>query len=546
MYEHSITAKGIKKAALLFDACYRGSKTASLLERLQRFLTAVLAGSIVVNILWFRDVSLSLWEHSLICRLYTLGQRTAKKALAGVSALLGTPLENSISYRLCRSLLSRLYLLFILFGALALSLMHVLPVVTALKLTAAAAAGFLVLYNAAWGLFIFAFILPFLPNTAVLLLSGLVGASFVLHRLRTGRLTLKPLPVEPALVLYLLIAAATTLASIHLSGSIRDLAMYVAAFIIFFVLLNQLQSKEQLGVFLSVLLFGALLVSLFGVYQYIVGAPMPAGWVDATQNPTIRTRVYSVFGNPNVFAEYLVMMIPFGAALFFAVKHVLAKLVFLGATGIFTLTLLLTFSRGGWLGLLVGLLVFALLKDRRILILILIAALLGTALMPDVILKRIGTIGSPLDSSNSYRFTVWRETIRIIRSFPLTGVGLGHQSFMKIYPFYMLDRGKRPFHSHNSYLQTLAETGIIGLLVFLWLLAGTFKRGLKAVAATRDPFLKHIIIASLAAIAGVLVQGMGEVIIYLPKITTLFWMNVALIFLCIQLDKDKTVPEPAQ
>jgi len=150
-------------------------------------------------------------------------------------------------------------------------------------------------------------------------------------------------------------------------------------------------------------------------------------------------------------------------------------------------------------------------------------------------LQRISTIGSPLDTSNAYRLRVWQESLGIIKDFPLTGIGLGHESFLSIYPFYMLDRGKSPFHTHNTYLQVLVETGIIGLLVFLWLLLSYFKRGLKAIASTRDKELKYLMIASLSATVGILTQGIGEVIIYLPKITILFWINIALLFLSIKI-----------
>ena len=535
MYETSATVKSIKKAALLFDACYEGSRTGFLLEGMVTFFVKIFAGSIFARLFWQRDVSLTVWHNSLLFLLFKLIQDLFKKALRTVSSLLNQSLEKSRSYRSYSYLTSHLSLLFLLQGLFAIVVFYLFPLLTALTLLAALWGGFFVLSNPSRGLFFFAFALPFMPNIGVLLLAGLVGLSFGLSRLRNGRLAMQSLSLEPAVILYLLIAIGATAASVNLSGSFRDLAIYFSAFILFFVLINQIENKQELAGFLKFLLLGAFFVSLYGIYQYLVGTPLPAGWVDVEQNPAIRTRVYSVFGNPNVLASYLVLLIPFSCALFLDTKKVAVKFAYFALTGTLCLTLLFTFSRGGWLGVLASLLVFALLKDRRVLILILIVLLASAALLPEVFLQRISTIGSPLDTSNAYRLRVWQESLGIIKDFPLTGIGLGHESFLSIYPFYMLDRGKSPFHTHNTYLQVLVETGIIGLLVFLWLLLSYFKRGLKAIASTRDKELKYLMIASLSATVGILTQGIGEVIIYLPKITILFWINIALLFLSIKI-----------
>lgn len=541
MHETSITARGIKVVALFFDVCYQGSKTGFLLEGIAAFFAKLLAGSLLAKALWQKNVSLILWHQSFIFFFFKLGQEIFKKIFLGFSRLLNLTLEQSRSYRLYGYLISHLSLLFVLLGGLVSGVLYFLPPLLAPILLAVIGLIFLVFSNPSWGLFLFAFALPFLPNIALLLLAGLIGLSFGLSRLRQGQPDLKPLPLEPAIILYLFIAVATTVASVDLSGSLRDLSINFFAFILFFVLINQIKNKKELLLFLNFLLLGAFIVSLYGIYQYLVGIPLPDRWVDIAQNPAIRTRVYSFFGNPNVLAKYLVFLIPFCCALFFATKKVEAKLSYLMLAAVLGLSLAFTFSRSGWVGLFVGLLVFSLLKDKRILILILIALLAGATLLPDAFLQRVSTIGNPLDSSNVYRLTVWQESIGIIKDFPLTGVGLGHQSFMRIYPRYMLDRGKAPFHTHNSYLQVLVETGIIGLLVFLWLLASYFKIGLKAIASCRDQQLKYLIMASLSATAGILILGLGDVIIYLPKITMLFWLNIALIFLILKLDEDAPV-----
>ncbi len=423
-------------------------------------------------------------------------------------------------------------------GLLLATASYVLPLDTLLKYLAAALAALLVLSSPTAGLFLAAFLLPFLPNLSLLLLGGLLGVSFLLHRVWQRDLRLEPVASEPALLLFMAAVLIFSVTSLHPQGSLRELSIYAVSFVLFFLIFNQLDSKERLYRFLSCALLAALLVSLYGIYQYIIGVPVESAWVDMDRHPLLRTRVYSVFGNPNILAEYLVMLIPFGLALAWSSGEKWKRFFFLAVTAAMGLTLLLTFSRGGWAGLAAALLFFVLLKNWRYLLLLLPLALAGAAFLPDVVLERLLTIFSLEDTSNIYRLVVWQEALGIIRDFWATGVGLGYQSFVEVYPYYMITRVKTPFHVHNTYLQFLVETGIMGFTIFIWLLASILKKGIKSLPQASDPFLKNMTIAALAATVGVMIQGFGEHILYMPKIIILFWMNAAVLFACLRLQQE--------
>ena len=419
-------------------------------------------------------------------------------------------------------------------GLLLGAMLYFFPVATGLKYAAAAAAGLLVLYNTTSGLYLLAGTLPFLPHLSLLLLAGLLTISFLFHRLRSQNLKLLPNTWEPAVVLFMSAVVVFTLTSVTPAGSMRDFSIHLLSFALFVVFINQLENKNELYVFILCALLAAFAVSLYGLYQFMAGVPVESAWVDAAQNPTLHTRVYSIFGNPNILAEYLIMLIPFGLALTWTVRDYRKKLLLLAITGTLTLTLLLTFSRGGWLGLAVGLFLFTLLRDKRVfillLLLLLLLALAGAVFMPETILQRVATIGSTKDTSNLYRFLVWKEALLIIRDFWATGVGFGHLAFRKIYPFYMLNRAKFPYHVHCTYLQILVETGVAGFLIFLWFLISIFQKGLQNLASGCSEFSKNVTIAALAATAALLTQGFAEHVLYMPKIIMLFWLNAAFIF----------------
>ncbi|HHU29632.1 MAG TPA: hypothetical protein GXZ53_02935, partial [Firmicutes bacterium] len=60
-----------------------------------------------------------------------------------------------------------------------------------------------------------------------------------------------------------------------------------------------------------------------------------------------------------------------------------------------------------------------------------------------------------------------------------------------------------------------------------------------ALGTSRDKFLSHTVMAALSALLGILTQGIAEVIIYMPKITMLFWLTAAVIFLCLKLESQE-------
>jgi len=233
MYETSTTVKSIRKIALFFDVCYEGSRTAGLLAAVAVFFAKVFAGSLLAEKFCRKDVSRSLWHHSLLFLPVKLAQDLLKKLLGTVSRLLNQSLEKSKSRQSYSYLISHLSQLFPLLGLLAVGFFYLFPLLTALTLLSAIFVGVLVLSNPSWGLFFFAFALPFMPNIGLLLLAGLVGLSFALRRLRQGRLALQPVSLEPLIFLYLLIAVGATVASVNLSGSLRDLVIYFFAFMLF-------------------------------------------------------------------------------------------------------------------------------------------------------------------------------------------------------------------------------------------------------------------------------------------------------------------------
>lgn len=441
------------------------------------------------------------------------------------------------------------------FGAVAGALLYMFPVVAWLKVAAALTGLALLLFSTEWYIFAVAAAAPFLESELLVVAAAGAFASCLLRAIAEPR-RIGPAgnPGGGAMIFFAVVLVFATATSVTWRGSLPDLAANGAAMLF---VLSMIAVSRRPGVplrFAAGAAVGVALQGLVGMYQYAAGIPVQSAWVDAAQAAFLRVRVLGSFGNPNVFAEYLVLLLPLVAALFFAARRLPHKVLWLGAGGAGGLALLLTFSRGGWVGLAVAALVFAVFYDRRLAAVLLIGALLVVSVPAgqNLVLPRLRSIVSPNDSSSIYRMAVWRETADMIADFWPSGVGLGHRAYMTAYPQYMHDRTKRPFHAHNSYLQLLAETGVLGLLAFAWLVWRLFRSSLACLRAVArrpvgDPYarpLRALLAGGLAALAGALVHGLVEPLLYIPRVTFTFWF-LAGIVLCLAKVCPATAPDGA-
>jgi O-antigen ligase len=182
-------------------------------------------------------------------------------------------------------------------------------------------------------------------------------------------------------------------------------------------------------------------------------------------------RSIAFFPDPHMFAYYLNLILPWPVIFFFTRKKN-KRLYAISALLIFT-ALILTFSRGAYLGIIAWLVIGAIyyfwnnLKRKSLLIsvLILLSFLLFFGLANNPISQRLRSSFSSEDGSNQGRIAIWSESLNIIIHNPL-GVGIGN------YPLSVKPSAdyREPIYSHNLFLDIAAETGILNALVFISLI----------------------------------------------------------------------------
>lgn len=397
------------------------------------------------------------------------------------------------------------------------------------------------LFDTKKGIFAEVFLYPFLPDIINIFLMIFILAVYLLKLLfKKTKLIFKHSIVIP-IILYVVLIIINTITSIDPMGSFRDLAIHLSAIGFIFVLINSIDSKKDFNMLIVIFVLSATLISIYGIYQFVADTiEMDRGWVDIATNKDIRTRVYSVFGNPNILAEYLIMIIPIPLSLFLLSDKRYKKLTFLSISLILTLALIMTMSRGGWLGFAFGIFVFLLFIEKRLLLLAIPLGIVVMSFLPSSVINRFFTIFDLTDTSNNYRIRLWDLVLKLTRDNRLVGFGFGHLPFKSVIDQHI--KSIAPYHSHNTVLQTIAEMGIVGLIIFMSLVFILFKYAIKKLAKGEDKYIRIMSIGILSGLSALLIHGLVENILYMPRIITTFWLLVGLIVTLVKINKPPQNP----
>lgn len=246
-------------------------------------------------------------------------------------------------------------------------------------------------------------------------------------------------------------------------------------------------------------------------------------------------RLMSTQFNPAVLGSYLLGCLPFS---FYVLKN---RKMYLRLIGFLSLLfcigiIILTFSRGALVGL-IALLLFYLWKSKKKwpLVIFLFSLIILVSIcsnQTNINLNRFGfkrLISGSYDSIISeYRLGRVKMTMKILKDYPLFGIGFNH--FRIRFNEYCDEKDKEKelyefMIPDNMYLTFLAETGIIGTLGFLIFIFSLLKRGLRNLKELEDENKKHMLLLSISALIGLLVN-MGAYELF-------YWSNPYMLFCLI-------------
>ena len=373
---------------------------------------------------------------------------------------------------------------------------------------------------------------PILPTMEVLGLAAVGTCSLALNLVRDRSRQLAWAPINRYVLLYAAVYMAGTLFSVNLQAS-RNPGLLSVAFIVFsLVLYNGVTNRGQLDVLLAVVVLAGTAVSVYGILQYLFRwGYQSAAWVDSDMFSSILFRVPSTLDNPNMLGQYLILIIPIGGAKLLAQRDWPGRIFYFLCCALMCVCMILTFSRGAWLGLLFAGVVFAMLLNPRLILLAPLALAALWFILPDTVISRFTSIGNMSDASTSYRFYIWMGTLAMLKNYWLCGIGPGAEACNMVYPAYSYNGISAP-HSHNLFLQIVCDAGIAALGVFLILIFVYFRMMCTALSRERDWTSRLYQIAFTGGVCGFLVQAMTDYSFYNYRVLFLFWACLAMGALC--------------
>jgi len=381
------------------------------------------------------------------------------------------------------------------------------PLTMAASLVCGGIVLFLLFLYPQYGVVLLAFVVPFgslkqvrvgpIAVGATEVLLALMIASWLVRMLAFGRVSFGKPPLVLPLLWFVAAGLLSLLGATSLSLSVVEIVKWVEILAIYLFVAHHLEGRGSQILVLALILAGSA-EALLGVYQFLfqVGPP---GFVLFGRF----MRASGTFGQPNPFGGYLGLTLPLALGVAMTNwnswrlgeqesrwQRLIYWIVALVGAGLMGLAMIMSWSRGAWLGFAGAFVVMSVARGWRwVAKLLLIAAvalslLIATDLLhliPSSIFQRLGDLtvylqGVDLRSVEitdenwavMERLAHWQAASDMLESHPWTGVGMGNYAL--VYPEYALSRWQDPLgHAHNYYLHVGAEAGLVGLLSYVML-----------------------------------------------------------------------------
>lgn len=327
-------------------------------------------------------------------------------------------------------------------------------------------------------------------------------------------------PLNKAIVIYATICVLATLLGMvfgkvtPLQGSMFVLK-YLEYFVIFFMVLNTIHSREQIKRYFIAVMITAVIVSLFAIIQIPLGERISAPFEGK-------------LGEPNTFGGYLVLMMSLLTGIFFSYENRKVRVLSAIVLGLLAVPFVYTLSRSSWMalaGMYATLMIFS---NRKIAlaVLLILAVLTGPLIMPEKIEKRFEKtfmskpveskdqvkVGSVyLDLSSSERVKSYVQILEDIKKRPIFGYGITGYGFID-----------------GQYFRTLIETGVIGLSAFMYLLFKIFTTIMITYRQTTDELFRGISLGILVGFVAMMVHAFTANTFIIIRIMEPFWCVMAM------------------
>jgi O-antigen ligase len=242
---------------------------------------------------------------------------------------------------------------------------------------------------------------------------------------------------------------------------------FIRCIVIFVVIVNVVRTEARLKGLIFLAMVAGIWLSVEAINDYRLGLMTVEGYRAAGRGT-------GIFGNTNDMALHLVTILPITVALMLGSKGAARKFIYAACAALMIAAIVLSYSRGAFIGMLIVLLFIAwkLGRQRRLEIVFAVLGFAGVIVLlaPDRYGSRLLSIFIPsLDaegSADARRGELFRSIYVALRH-PLLGIGMGN---------YQPEMSYKGLVTHNSYTQVAAEAGMTALACYVMFVVTPLKK----------------------------------------------------------------------
>ncbi len=317
--------------------------------------------------------------------------------------------------------------------------------------------------------------------------------------------------------------------------------------LLFFTVLNCVRSKVQLQQIVAGLIFGGAVAAVIGIILFALPKGEATRWLmllrplgyyqsggDALRfiAGTETERAIGTSVDPNVFGALLMLCLVLAVSQLLSSRPVISRNWLIPLSGLIFACLLLTLSRGSWMGFIAAMFFIATIKNRRLWFLFALGVgVFYFGLVPTDIpfVSHLLSGFAARDQAAAMRLGEYKDAIQLISRYPWFGVGFGSAPSADLY-----------VGVSSVFLLIAEQMGLIGLAGFLATMSALFISTLKRLEHIADVELQGTLLGLLAALAAALFAGIFDhhyFDIRFPHVAALFWMLAGLLAVGLKLDE---------
>jgi O-antigen ligase len=307
---------------------------------------------------------------------------------------------------------------------------------------------------------------------------------------------------------------------------------------IFFLFVNNVKDETQFKKLVRILILITTIAGAYAIFQHFTRIDI-FGNVKYVQKSFARSPGF--FNSPQTFGNYILLVLPVVFGLSFYSNNRREKR-WLQLSGLIVLTaIIFSYTRGVWLGLIGGLIFMAILRSKKLLFLVVTGIIIGSLFLvflpSSKFAQRVNRTfksGRPVGD----RIYFWEGSLRIIRDYPITG--LGWEGFRLVYPKYKPAKGRQLVcHAHNNFIDMAVDSGLLGLGIFIWLLVTIYKVGFHVFKKLEDGYFKGIAWGFLGSFTAFLIAGLSQYNFGDSEVVMLFYFLLGMVMVIPRIKEAK-------